>query len=79
MSKIMWRESRCQPEVRSRTRDTGLLQINDINQPWLTNRMGTPVDANTLTDPELNVAAAAQLYRFWNNHTRNGYQPWKTQ
>lgn len=79
MSRIMWRESRCQPELRSTTRDTGLLQINDINRPWLTQRMNTTVDNITLTNPNFNIAAAAQLYRFWNNHTRNGYQPWETQ
>ena len=77
MSRIMWRESRCQPEVRSRTRDTGLLQINDINHRYLSDRLDTQVDVTVLTDPQFNIVAAAELFRFWDRHTGNGYQPWK--
>lgn len=78
MSRIMWRESNCRPEVRSRTRDTGLMQINDINHRYLTDRLNTRIDSNTLTNPELNVAAAAALWQYWDQHTNNGYQPWRT-
>lgn len=78
MSRIMWRESRCQPEVRSRTSDTGLLQINDVNRPWLTDQMGTEVTVEVLRDPDMNVRASAKLYKFWNRATGNGYQPWTT-
>jgi len=74
MSHIMWRESRCQPHVRSRTRDTGLLQINDINHTYLTRRH---IDVTNLTNPDTNIRAAAQLFKFWDRHTGNGYQPWK--
>lgn len=79
MSRIMWRESRCQPDVRSRTSDTGLMQINQINHPYLSDRLNTQIDANTLTNPELNIAAAALLWRYWHHTTNNGYQPWRTQ
>lgn len=72
----MWRESRCQPEVRSRTRDTGLLQINDINHRYLADRLDTQVDVTVLTDPQFNIVAAAELFRFWDRQTGNGYQPW---
>lgn len=78
MSRLMWRESRCQPEVRSRTRDTGLLQINDINHKWLSDRWQKPVTVEYLQDPTVNVLAAAELFRFWERHSRNGYQPWAT-
>lgn len=78
MSRVMWRESRCQPEVRSRTRDTGLLQINDINHKWLSDRWQKPVTVEYLQNPTVNVEAAAELFKFWQRHSRNGYQPWAT-
>ena len=74
MSRIMWRESRCRPQVRSRTSDTGLLQINDVNLQYLHDR---GVDVAQLRDPAVNVAAAAELYRYWYKATGDGYQPWK--
>jgi soluble lytic murein transglycosylase-like protein len=78
MSRIMWRESRCNPQVRSRTSDTGLLQVNDINRPWLSTRMGTEVTVEVLRDPGMNVQASAELFKFWDRATGNGYQPWRT-
>lgn len=77
MSRIMWRESNCRPEIRSRTRDSGLLQINDINHEWLSNRWQLDVDAELLKHPTVNVMAAAELFRYWNRQIGNGYQPWK--
>jgi membrane-bound lytic murein transglycosylase MltF len=76
MSRIMWRESRCQPEVRSRTRDTGLLQINDVNHRFLSQRLGA-VGVEELRDPDVNVRAAAELFRFWDSHGSSGYLPWR--
>lgn len=78
MSRIMWRESNCQPEVRSRTRDTGLLQVNDVNLPWLSQRWNVELVHTQLTNPDLNVLAAAELFRFWRRAVGDGYQPWKT-
>lgn len=77
MSRIAWRESRCQPEVRSRTRDTGLLQINDVNHRFLSERFGQPVTVELLKNPMSNVAAAAELFKFWRRAAGDGYQPWK--
>ena len=78
MSKYMYRESNCQPAVRSRTSDTGLLQINDINLQYLRQRMGEWVDRWTLTDPVQNIRAAAQLCTFWAVNGRSCYQAWAT-
>lgn len=78
MSRIMWRESNCRPEVRSRTRDTGLLQINDVNHRWLSQRWGVDVDVQALHDPSTNVAAAAELFTFWRRNAADGYRPWRT-
>ena len=76
MSRIMWRESRCQPAVQSKTSDTGLLQINRINHRWLSGRLGVEINRDTLTDPVLNVQAAAALCVYWRRATGHCYQPW---
>jgi len=76
-SRIMWRESRCTPDVRSRTSDTGLLQINDINHSFLRQRLGEHVDRWTLTDPTQNIRAAAALCVYWHNSGHGCTHPWK--
>lgn len=77
MSKIMWRESRCLPYVRSSTSDSGLLQINDINHEWLRATLGEHVDSGTLKDPDQNIRAAAALCDYWEQRrTTDCYQPW---
>lgn len=77
MSGYAWRESNCQPTVRSRTSDSGLLQINDINLPFLRKTLGEPVDRYTLLDPIQNVRAAAALCVYWESHGGTCYTPWK--
>lgn len=57
-SRLMWRESRCDPTARSRTRDSGLLQINDRHLASLGAQWGTEVDPY---DPVMNIRAAAVL------------------
>lgn len=76
MSRYMFRESRCTPHVRSRTRDTGLLQINDINLQYLTRKMGRTITIDALRDPATNIQAAALLCTFWRQAGRSCYQPW---
>ena len=76
MSRYMFRESRCTPHVRSRTQDTGLLQINDINLQYLTRKMGKPITIDALRDPATNIQAAALLCNFWRQAGRSCYQPW---
>lgn len=78
MSRIMWRESRCLPHVRSDTSDSGLLQINDINHQWLVSYLGEHVDEHTLRQPEQNIRAAAALCEYWEAlQTTDCYQPWQ--
>ena len=76
MSAIMWRESKCTPTSRSRTFDTGLLQINDINLAHLRVVLGQTVDQSTLTDPTQNIRAAAALCSYWDARGRGCYWPW---
>ena len=77
MSKYMFRESRCIPTVRSKSRDSGLLQINDINLSFLSKKFGFRVTAQTLMDPTYNIKAAAILCETARKWWGNCYHPWK--
>lgn len=76
MSRYMWRESNCHPTVRSTTRDSGLLQINDVNLPYLRRVLHEPVTRWTLTAPAQNVRAAAALCTYWRHAGRSCYHAW---
>ena len=76
MSKYMWRETRCIPNLRSTTADSGLLQVNDINHPYLRGVLGEQVDRHTLFDAVQNVRAAAALCTFWVRSGSSCYRPW---
>lgn len=75
MSRTMWRESHCRP-LRSRTHDSGQLQINDINLPYLSAKMHTRVTPALLMDPARNVWAGALLCLYWRHAGRSCYWPW---
>jgi hypothetical protein len=73
MSRIMYRESRCRPEVRNRSSSaTGLLQILSSHCPWLAGQLGTWCNRSRLEDPDFNVRAGARLWR------EQGYGAWST-
>ena len=77
LSEIIWRESRCSPEARSPTFDTGLLQINQVNHDYLSTQLGVAINAQSLTDPVLNIVAAAALCEYWERRVDTDcYQPW---
>jgi hypothetical protein len=76
MSAIMARESRCDPTAHS-ARDSGLLQVNDVNLSWLTTQLGMVVDRTTLTDPTQNIRAAAALCTFWTSRGKSCDYPWR--
>lgn len=81
MSRTMWRESRCQPQVvNKRGGDTGLLQIHPVTWPWLSNHFGITVTRAALQQPAFNVQAAAALCQFWRNARHQSsacYRPWR--
>jgi len=77
MSQLAWRESRCTPNVRSKSRDTGLLQINDVNLSYLTQKLGFPVTVAALKDPITNIRAAAKLCEFARRAWGSCYFPWR--
>ena len=60
VTRIMWRESRCDPNARSRTRDTGLMQINDVHLPWLA--ADYSITPDMLYDPWWNLVAALAVW-----------------
>ena len=76
MSAIIARESGCNPAARS-ARDSGLLQINDINLAYLNAKLATTVNPTTLSDPVLNIRAGAQLCTYWQGRGESCYFPWK--
>jgi len=76
MSYFSWRESRCDPTVRSTSADSGLWQINDVNLPYLRSALGEPVDRWTLLDPVQNTRAASVLCTYWRHAGASCYAPW---
>ena len=79
MSRIMYRESRCQPAVVNVTgRDTGLLQAHPITWSWVAYKFGiarSSVQA-WLKVPANNVRAGAAMCRFWRAAGRGCYWAW---
>jgi hypothetical protein len=70
---LVHRESRCLPHVRSSTRDTGLMQINDVHLVWLAeHNIGQP----DLYDPTTNLHAAWLLFQQADQMFGCGWQPW---
>ena len=90
---VLWRESRCQPEVHNTTlnkdgsSDLGLTQINDrswcLATRWYPNGYLQTVGAlstvgcEQLFDPYLNLVSAKAIYDYALEHNGNGWQPWK--
>jgi hypothetical protein len=70
MSRIMYRESRCQPQVRNRSGATGLLQIMPSNCRYIAEQMGEACTVAKLSDPLFNIRAGAVLFEY------DGYRPW---
>jgi len=74
LSRIMFRESRCQPDACSKStsglkcRDAGLLQVNQIHTKFL-NDLGYEFP-DSMLDPSLNLAFARRLYE------GSGWKPW---
>ena len=68
MSRIMYRESRCQPSA-SNSCCSGLLQMHRMHVPVSMCGVNTRTD---LYDPMKNICAAAELWR------TSGYQAWTT-
>ena len=72
MSKVMYRESRCRPEVRNRhSTATGLLQVLGSHCVWLRDVLDG-CSVQLLQDATYNIRAAAELWR------RQGMGAWAT-
>jgi hypothetical protein len=67
MSRIMYRESRCQPDAANACCH-GLLQMHEMHVGWI-NAVDT---ASDYYDPTANIRAAAELW------TASGYGAWST-
>jgi len=73
LASVMWRESRCQPEVVSAAGDHGLTQINQIHADYL-NILGWTID--DMHDPAKNLYFAWLLYSEREAAGKCGWQPW---
>lgn len=70
--RTMWRESRCQPEVRSTTSDSSLMQINDVVlRDWRFQRDWPSFRFEQIFDPRTNLAVALWLWGV------DGWTPWR--
>lgn len=76
MSAVIARESGCVATAKS-ARDSGLLQINQVNYSYLTNVLGEPVTRESLGDPVQNIRAGAALCTYWQGRGESCYYPWK--
>ena len=86
LGRVMYRESRCRAEARSKSSDTGLLQVNDYwcepsrytDNPsgWLGERMPLGSCAN-LTDPVKNLQAGLLIWYYSETKNGNGWHPWR--
>ena len=78
LDKIIWRESRCQPDVyngRGRDNSYGLMQLNmKAHRKWV----GPLVDWDftRLYDPLTNLTIARELYNKAEAHYGCGWKPW---
>lgn len=78
--RIMWRESRCQPDaIRRNARgaavDVGLLQINQVHRTELAKR---GLDHDDMTDPAANLWFARLLYTWHTDRGLCGWSPWRS-
>lgn len=77
---IIWRESRCKPDVRNkRGRDDsyGLTQLNmRAHKKWVRGLVGG--DFTTLYDPLVNLSVARVLYEKAEDMYGCGWKPWTT-
>lgn len=76
MSAIIARESGCVATAKS-ARDSGLLQINQVNYTYLTSKLGEAVTRESLGDPAQNIRAGAALCSYWQGRGESCYFPWK--
>lgn len=75
ISKIMFRESRCEPDALnaddSNGGSRGLFQMNGIHEQWLIDE-GFITKLDDLYDPDVNIRAALHLWRMV------GWSAWRT-
>lgn len=73
VDRLMYRESRCTPTARSSTRDSGLLQINDVHLVWLAEY---GIRQSDLMRPKVNLRAGRLLFARAQRMFGCGWQPW---
>lgn len=75
LDRVMWKETRCDPSLRSTSSDSGLTQINDVHLDWLWDQYGITQEA--LFDPAVNLTVALWIHDYADKHYGCGWQPWR--
>lgn len=83
LMRIMFRESRCQPDACGETdsptvrrcRDWGLMQINDYS--WKTTVRSLGLEMDQMHDPYWNLWFARWLFEYSSVRNGDGWQPWR--
>ena len=76
LGRIIWRESRCTPQIGSATSDHGLAQVNAAaHRDYVESLYNEPFES-AMADPAKNLAFAWRLYSEREASGRCGWQPW---
>jgi hypothetical protein len=76
LGRIIFRESRCIPQIVSKTSDHGLSQINEtVHRDYVESVYGEPFEV-AMADPAKNLAFAWRLYSGREASGRCGWKPW---
>lgn len=75
LASLMWRESRCTPQVVSTSHDHGLLQVNEIHRAYVEQLYGEPFEI-AMSDPAKNLNFAWHLYSELQAEGKCGWAPW---
>ena len=76
LGRIIFRESRCIPQIVSKTSDHGLSQINEpVHRDYVESVFGEPFEV-AMADPAKNLAFAWRLYSGREESGRCGWDPW---
>ena len=76
LARLMWKESRCLPNVISDSNDHGLTQINArTHRAWVEELFAMPLE-QSMADPTLNLRFAYLLWESVTETGRCGFDPW---
>ena len=77
LGRLMFKESRCTPDIVSKSNDHGITQINyQAHHDWVESLFNMPF-AEAMADPTLNLRFAYLLYEATEESGQCGFKPWR--